>query len=185
MKKESYLDYKRLYVEIDTRAFNKFGEIEVIGRPMTISSLIDNSSNAPKGSFDLAYTEMLADFMELAGKRGKLIANILRHKDANNCVYKISKTLCGTKKEIASRTTLYSFLKEASDKGHIVLKHDGLMLNPQIMRRGNKAREAYLTNEFEQLRIENETENAEAGETESGQMEPLGSEILDTENDLL
>lgn len=185
MKKEPYLEYKRLYAEINTKAFREFGEIEVIGNPMTITTLIETAASAPRGNFDLVYTGMLADFIELAGKRGKIIANILRHKDLNNCVYKVGKTLCGTKKGIASRTTLYSFLKEASDKGYIVLKHDGLMLNPQIMRRGNKAREAYLTNEFEQLRIKSETENAEAGETEKGKMESVESEILDTENDLL
>lgn len=171
MGKKNYLDFKRLYVEINAKAFNEFGEIEAIGNPMTVSALIENASGAPRGNFDLVYTNMLADFIELAGKRGTMIANILRKKDINNCVRQTAKSLCGTKDGNISKTTLYSFLKDANDKGYIALKYDGLMLNPQIMRRGNRAWEAHLTSEFERLRVEQE-EKKEAKQEEEQEEEP-------------
>lgn len=160
---KDYMRNKKMYVEINTPVFVEYGEVEIIGRPMTISTIIDTASVAPKGDFDIVYTNTLADFIELTGKRGAIVANILRHKDTNNYVWRVQKSLqkygdYGDKN--LSRSMLYKFLREAEDKNYLVVTRNGLMLNPKIMRRGSKAREIYLCNEYDDIRKQKNGDDA-------------------------
>ena len=104
----------------------------------------------PRTGFEITYLSYFIDLFEkLGGQKYKVFKYIIENKNADNQVIITTTELA--KKTKVSRQTVSDTLKILSDATLISRKVGVIMLNPKLVHRGDKNKEAYLLTKFETL----------------------------------
>lgn len=139
------------YIEIDMKQYLKNGAIEVIGKPIALGELVGREflKKAPNTGFSIHRTKKFYEFLEvIGGKKGEFIAYLLKQKDSRNQI--INKTIAQMSKECGvSLNTSRGAIKILRDAGCIKSGIATFMINPDLEHRGDRVREMYLKNLYE------------------------------------
>ncbi len=139
------------YVEIDSKSYFRTGEIKVIGKPIALGELVGREflKKAPNTGFSIHRTNKFYEFLEvIGGKKGKFIAYLLKQKDSRNQI--INKTIAQMAKDCGvSLNTSRGAIKILRDAGCIKSGIATFMINPDLEHRGDRAREMYIKNLYE------------------------------------
>lgn len=138
---------KTAYIELDYERLMETGEAVPIGSPIIAPTI---SQKVPRGRFEVTYTGELFDVMrELGNKKIEVLVWLLSHKDGNNSINttirKIAEDMRVSTKTVNDAIVI---LKNAG-----LLKREGTVysISPNLMVKGNQAREAYLMRKFEEI----------------------------------
>lgn len=141
---ETIYQGQETYVRIDSQAFQKHGEVRIIGEPIIADEVVKKVNR--KG-FEITYLTYLVDlFDKLGGKKYTVFKYILAHKSVDN-------TLIITTRELAEKTntsikTVIETLKLLESSGLVSRRTGAIMLLPKLAHRGSDCREAYLMQKF-------------------------------------
>ncbi|MGL4741917.1 MAG: replication/maintenance protein RepL [Sarcina sp.] len=104
----------------------------------------------PRTGFEITYLSYFIDLFEkLGGQKYKVFKYIIENKNTDNQV--IITTTDLAKKTKVSRQTVSDTLKILTDATLISRRVGVIMLNPKLVHRGDKNKEAYLLTKFETL----------------------------------
>lgn len=134
----------RYFAEIDAYKYEPFGEVDMVSPPAEWEELLSREfRKLSKGGFEIHRQEFFCTFVRvIGGQRGKVAEFLLRKKDSQG-------KMVATNKQIATETgaslgTVNALLQELDKADCIKRRTAALMLNPGVAHRGNRVREAYL-----------------------------------------
>lgn len=142
------------YVEIDSEVYADFGEIVMIGKPVTrddiVATLIDK---APNTGFHIFRDEIMCRALRAVGVKGKIVAYLIQNKSETNILRTTIKEIAT--EEDVSVQAVSDCLKMLEKIGIISVKSNGyvkdIFINPGLSHRGTRYRERVLMNEFEKF----------------------------------
>lgn len=138
---------KKGYIEIDLEHFYSTGEVVAISDPIVAPTI---TTKIPKGKFEIVYTAQLFGILEKLGNRKIQVLNyLLDQKDGSNCLNMTNTEI--SKNTGVSRKTVVETMNVLSDAGLISRKNSVIMLSPNFVIKGNRIREAYLMQKFEEM----------------------------------
>lgn len=135
------MDY---YVKIDKTKFLSEGEIVIKGEPKDLTEIFgDEFEKMPDKGFRIHRPDIFCRFIEaVGGKRGKLAAYILKHKDPRNILLaRVRDLAAGAGVSLQTATDTLKLLKNAD---LIKTISGALMVNPGVDHSGDRKRETYL-----------------------------------------
>ena len=145
----------RYFVEIDTEKYENFGEVYITAPPIQWSILCEREfAKVPRGGFEIHRRESLCSFVKaIGGQRGVVGEFLIRRKDSQN-------KILATNREIAAITGISlgatnALLQQLRNSDCIRCRSGSLMVNPGVAHRGDRRREAFLLNLYENF--ENKT----------------------------
>ena len=133
----------RYFIEIDSKKYEEYGEIDIISPPMQGELLDAQFAQKVKGGFEIHRPEYLCRFIRtVGGQRGAVAEYLIRKKGSQNKVL-------ATNRELAAQTgvslaTVNTLLQELDRVDCIKRRTGAVMVNPGVGHRGNRQREAYL-----------------------------------------
>lgn len=135
------MDY---YVKIAEGPYLSGGEIKVIGEAKTLEELFgDEFEKMPNKGFRIHRPDILYKFIEaVGGKRGKVAAYILKHKDPRNIL--LARVCDLSANAGVSLQTANDTLKLLRQTDSIKTISGALMVNPGVDHSGDRKRETYL-----------------------------------------
>ena len=156
---------EKLYYEIDTWKYRKYGEVALVKGPMTAYEIAKDTPDAPKGNFSITREkELISSINCLRGKMGTLFAYILEHRDPyNQMLYKPKKISVATS---MSERAVIENLRYFEKQDMIARDEESLMIHPGIIHRGNRLREIRLIDNFKKMQKAWRSGGAENGEME-------------------
>lgn len=138
---------KKGYIEIDLEHFYETGEVVAIGEPIIAPTI---TTKVPKGHFEIVYTAQLFGILEKLGNRKIQVLNyLLDKKDGSNCLNMTNTEIA--KNTGVSRKTVVETMNVLSEAGLVTRKNSVVMLSPNFFIKGNRIREAYLMQKFEEM----------------------------------
>lgn len=143
-------ELERVYVEIDIEKFAREGEILILGTPKTFSEIAAENAKEKKGWFSITRDDCLCDSYEkIKGKMGIVFSYLIRMRDSNNqIIYDLKHISEQTK---LSQHTIIDTIKYFEEKGMIKRNGNRVMINPGIIHKGDRIREAVLMKIFEKM----------------------------------
>ncbi len=138
---------KRGYIEIDLNRLYETGEIQTIGEPIIAPTV---TTRVPRGKFEIVYTTKLFGILDkLGNKKIQVLSYLLDHKDETNQL-NMTNTEIANNIGVARKTVIETMkVLESADLLH--RKGTVVMLSANFMVKGNRIREAYLMQKFEEL----------------------------------
>lgn len=141
----------KYYTEIDADMFERYGEVEIVGAPVSWEELFDTTIGPPqKGNFYISRPDQLANFIRIVGgAHGPVAEYLVRRKDGRNC-------LIATNRELSAATGVSlgatnALLQRLRDADCIRCKTGALMVNPGVSHIGNRQRESFLLKLYEKF----------------------------------
>lgn len=143
--------YEPMYIEIDTKSYMFYGEVNQIGEPKTIDQLFGNVGKAPKGGFSITRERSLVHGIQsLRGKMGILLGYLIDVRDANNQLLyapdDIARDTQLTKRSVVDNLLYFE------EREMVSRTKNKIMLAPGIVHRGNRRREGQLIKKFDEMR---------------------------------
>lgn len=143
----------RIFVEIDRESYLENGEIKPVSKPIKEDELKNwfikcERAQTPKGGFDIVRIDFICNLMNLMqSAKGRIISHILKNRKNDNT---FTFTIEQLSKEIdVSIPTIVSTFQKLESAGLIKRKTKELMINPNLIHRGNIAREVQLMKMYE------------------------------------
>ena len=137
----------QMLVEIDGEAYNKTGEVKVIGEPL------DVYHEKQRNGFEIAYMNNLADVLNvLKGKEVQVFAYILTHKDSMNALNITAEAMA--KRLNISQPTVFSALHTLIKADAISKSGTVIRLNPDITANGSATRALHIGYKYKREREE-------------------------------
>ena len=138
---------EKAYVEIDLELLKSTGEIRIVSEPIIAPTI---TTKVPRGKFEITYTSELFNILEkLGNKKIQVLSYILDHKDGSNALNMTNTQLAQTLH--IARKTVVETMKILSDAHLINRENSVIMVNPQLMVKGNQLREAWLMRKYEEI----------------------------------
>lgn len=146
------MQYKKYYVEIDVNEYYRTGEIVPVSAPLTEMEVGRRIGLAPKGNFSITRDERLCGMLDcIGGVKGKIMSYLVGRRDSENEVLYIAKNLS---EEIGvTPQAINRGLKELEKSGTIIRDYGKVMVDPEVIHRGNRQREGYLIKKYEGLKL--------------------------------
>lgn len=143
--------FKKMYVEINSEKFEKTGEIEVIGGPITgIEGIASANENAYRSHFEITRTAYEAKaWKAIAGERGKVIGFLLENRNMQNEIRLTTKEV-SEQADVSGRTV--GRVIDALEQNELAVQGNrSIMLNPHWVHKGDNFREMAIFAEFERM----------------------------------
>jgi len=138
---------EKAYVEIDLELLKSTGEIRIISDPIIAPTL---TQKVPRGKFEITYTAELFNILkELGNKKIEILSYMLDHKDGNNSLNMTNTELAQVTK--SSRPTVIETMNILKEANLVHRKGTVIMINPNLMVKGNQLREAWLMRKYEEI----------------------------------
>lgn len=148
----------KAYVEIDLDLLSETGEVRIVGEPI-IAPVI--TTKVPRGKFEIVYTSDLYEIVDkLGNQKMQVLKYLLENKDNNNCLNMTNTQLANAIG--CSRPTVIETIKIMTDAQLLRRENSLIMISPNLMIKGNQAREAYLMRKYEAMDTENDKEIIES-----------------------
>lgn len=138
---------EKAYIEIDLELLRETGEVRPIGSPIIAPTI---TQKVPRGKFEITYTAELFNILkELGNKKIEILSYMLDHKDGNNSLNMSNSEIA--KVTNSSRTTVVETMTILKNANLVTRKGTVLMINPNLMVKGNQLREAWLMRKYEEI----------------------------------
>lgn len=138
---------KKAYVEIDYQTLNDTGEVKIISSPIIAPTI---TTKVPRGKFEIVYTAELFGILDkLGNKKIQVLSYLLENKDGTN---QLNMTNTEIAKNIGvARKTVIETMKVLESADLLRRKGTVVMLSSNFMVKGNRIREAFLMQKFQEI----------------------------------
>ncbi len=138
---------KEYYIAIDEEAWTKHHELIPVGDPIEMPVI---TKRVPSGDFEIVYmSNLFLVLKELGNQKIKVLEFILKNKDSSNMLNMTNKEIA--EKVGCSRPTVIDTIKVLQNNKLITRKGTVYMLYPSFFVKGNRRKEAYLLQKFEEM----------------------------------